>query len=124
MAGRNHEFLLLQDRGDRRQQVLEHINDGAAICIHDDLLGYMSDTLSWIPTENPARPGDGRVSGLKWCGVAAIDGEGAALASRILGLWADPFACGPETLELTGDHGVGRGRTGGERRIRAHPGLA
>lgn len=98
----NHDFLLLPDVGDRRQQYLGHINDPNAMTLHDDVLSYFHDTLKWIPSENPANPTQWCGRGLNWHGVTAISGDGAHVASRVFTAWAEIFAIGPPKIMMTG----------------------
>jgi hypothetical protein len=80
------------------------INNINAIQIHDDLLGYMSDTLQWIPTYNPAK--SEKCMGLCWYGSTVIKSEGAKIAGQIFRPWAELFSCGSKVLQLTGSWGV------------------
>ncbi|MEM6471874.1 MAG: hypothetical protein AAF802_20105 [Planctomycetota bacterium] len=102
MAGLNHNFLLLPDVGDRRQQYQAHINDLDAITLYDDILGYFKDTLRWIPSENPANATDWCGRGLNWYGPTAISGDGARVASLVFEAWAEMFSIGPPNIVLTG----------------------
>jgi hypothetical protein len=86
---------------------MNFINAPSAIQINDDLLGYMADTLKWIPTYNPAKAE--KSEGLCWCGPTVIKSEGAKVTARIFRAWAELLSCGPKRLRLTGSWGVKEG---------------
>ncbi len=73
------------------------------IKIDDDIVLYIWDTLTWVPTLNPAT----RIAGygLNYHGVTIIDKHGAEKLSSICRLWAELFDLGPDQLELTGQFG-------------------
>lgn len=100
MAGLYHDFLLLSQAEHRFSDYHRFINDPHAIQLHDDLLRYIVDSLTWIPTHNPAKNECHR--GLCFYGPTVIHTEGASVAAEIFGTWATLFACGPTTLTLTG----------------------
>jgi len=104
MSGLYHDFLLLPDVGDLKNQYECHINDCNAIRVHDDILSYFHDTLLWIPTENPANPAAWGGRGLNWYGPTAISGEGARCLSLVFEAWAELFSIGPDNIILTGAH--------------------
>jgi hypothetical protein len=76
------------------------INKSNGVRIHDDLIRYIADSLSWISTLNPATGKIG--AGLNFYGPTAILSEGASVAQRIFCAWAELFSLGPSELELTG----------------------
>jgi hypothetical protein len=96
----NHDFLLLDRDSDGEWDLLRFIHDPRALHLHDDLVRYMGDTLAWIPTVNPARHEP--QWGLCMWGPTLIETEGAVIAERVFGMWADLFAVGPPVLSLTG----------------------
>src|SRR3712207_6567195 len=104
MAGLNHEFLLVSRKEHEYSEYMNFINDPSAIEIHDDLLGYIADTLKWIPTYNPAK--SEKCAGLCWYGPTVIQSEGARIAAQIFRAWAELLSCGPRELQLTGSWGV------------------
>jgi hypothetical protein len=108
MSGLNHDFLLVSRKEHEYSEYLDFINDPNALQIHDDVLGYMADTLKWIPSYNPAKAE--RCSGLCWYGPTVIKSEGARIAARIFHAWAELFSYGPKRLQLTGAWGVEEGR--------------
>ncbi|MGP0062829.1 MAG: hypothetical protein ACLQGP_04400 [Isosphaeraceae bacterium] len=101
MAGPNHNFFLLSQTEHPFTGYMRFINDPRAIQLHDDLVGYMYDSLVWIPSFNPAKgePSDGLC---RW-GPTIIHTDGASRAAKIFSSWADIFSTGPELLHLTGE---------------------
>lgn len=100
--GLQHNFLLLDCDGDGEWELSRFYHDPRAVHLHDDLVRYMGDTLEWIPTVNPARQEPHR--GLCMWGPTLIVVEGAEVAERVFGLWAELFAVGPPVLTLTGNY--------------------
>jgi len=103
MAGLNHDFLLLSCEEHPIEQWQRCYNNPAAIKIHNDVLEYMSDTLKWIPTYNPATKQPH--NGLCWSGPTIIRESVAELAANLFRLWVELFSRGPEELLLTGQFG-------------------
>ncbi len=70
--------------------------------LHDDLLRYLADTLSWIPTypHSKAEPS----SGLCMWGITRIEVDGAHVARAVFSAWADLLSLGPDDLRLTGSY--------------------
>jgi hypothetical protein len=99
-VGLNHDFLLLDRERDGEWELMRFIHDPRAVHLHDDLVRYIQDTLAWIPTINPARGEPHR--GLCMWGPTLIEVEGAVIAGRVFGGWAELFAIGPPVLALTG----------------------
>jgi hypothetical protein len=95
-----HDFLLLDRDTDGEWELGQFHHDPRAVHLHDDLVRYMGDTLARVPTVNPARREPHR--GLCMWGPTLIEAEGAAVAERVFGLWAELFAVGPPVLALTG----------------------
>jgi hypothetical protein len=115
-----HDFLLLpegeagkqiyqafwsrtNERPDYRAFILQ--NDG--IRVSDSLVGYLWDTLKWVPTEHPfeelekwARPWPGY--GLDYHGHTAIRKRGAPVFRHLCEAWAAVFALAPRTFNLHG----------------------
>jgi hypothetical protein len=98
--GLQHDFLLLDRNADGEWELGRFHHDPRAVHLHDDLVRYMGDTLTWVSTVNPARREPHR--GLCMWGPTLIEAEGAAVAERVFGLWAELFAVGPPVLSLTG----------------------
>lgn len=103
MAGLNHDFLLLDCEIDGDWSTSRFAHDPRAIHLHDDLLRYMTDTLVWIPTYNPARRE--QHMGLCMWGVTAITADGASIAEQVFLAWANLFSLAPPQLRLTGSYG-------------------
>lgn len=104
MAGLNHDFLLLSTREQQYTDYLNLINHSDAICIHDDLMRYMQDTLNWITCYNPANKMM-RHKGLNYYGPTVIKNDGAVTAQKVFTTWATLFSTGPKRIKLTGGYG-------------------
>ena len=100
MAGLNHDFLLLAYDEHPIEQWQRCYNNPAAIKIHNDVLEYMSDTLKWIPTYNPAKKQPNEK--LCWFEPTVIRELGAEIAANVFRSWVELFSRGPEQLLLTG----------------------
>jgi len=96
----NHQFYLVRKAEHDYSDYAAFVSAPGGVELHDDLIDYMWDTLSWIPTILAAR-GE-RFQGLDRWGPTVIDHQGALVARTVFGAWADLFACGPETLTLRG----------------------
>jgi hypothetical protein len=55
MAGLNHDFLLLSRKEHPFENWRNFYHHPDALLIHDNVIGYMADSLNWIPTYNPAK---------------------------------------------------------------------
>ena len=101
MAGLYHDFLLLSRSEHLFSDYMRFINDPRAVHLHDDLVGYMLDTLAWVSAHNPST--DQACQGLCRHGPTVIDAGGAPAAARIFAAWADLLGSGPAVLRLTGE---------------------
>lgn len=93
-----HAFYLVNRKEHDFPDYLPFLHAPGAITLHDDFIGYMWDTLSWIPTLNPARHEQSH--GLSRWGPTVITTEGALQARVMFRSWADMLSCGPATLAL------------------------
>lgn len=100
--GPYHDFFLVSRSEHDWTAYSRFIRDPSAIRISDYLLGYMVDSLRWIPTLNPAT-GEAH-KGLCWYGPTVIWREGAHVAEQVFSAWANLLDTGPPTLELTGPY--------------------
>lgn len=105
----NHDFLLLAEDANSYSDYMKYADPRSFlqsnlphVRIHDSLLQYISDSLQWIPSINPAKDAQAQ-RGLNCCGVTAINKRGAAKAKRLFQTWADLFAQGPKRIHLTGE---------------------
>lgn len=95
-----HDFFLLSRKEYLFSDYSRLINDPRAVQFHDDVFGYILDTLLWIPTYAPAS--NKSRNGLCRFGPTIIHAEGATAAEAVFGAWATLFAVGPSELWLTG----------------------
>jgi hypothetical protein len=101
VAGLFHDFLLLSLAEHPFTSYAKFINDPRAVRLHDDFIGYLLDSLIWLPSYNPAKQEP--TTGLCRWGPTIIHTDGAVTACRIFNAWADLFNAGPPILHLTGD---------------------
>ncbi len=96
-----HDFWFLRE-GEHPYTDYPHLlsQHNAPVRVNDDLLRYFSDTLSWIPTLNPAKESMPMGYGLNWYGPTIMNQAGGARFQRVCTAWAQLFACGPEQLKL------------------------
>lgn len=74
-----------------------------SVVIHDDIIMYISDTLKWIPSKNPAINGIPGCKGINYHGVTLFDVDSATNLKRVITSWSDLFLNSPNKLELTGE---------------------
>ena len=80
---------------------MKWINHRKAIHIHDDVMGYLRDSLNWVNCYNPAMKMK-KHKGLNYYGPTVIKKDGAERAEEIFTAWADLFSACPKTIRLTG----------------------
>lgn len=97
-----HDFLLLPEKSNDYSDYMQHLKDPKLLKLNDDLVLYIWDTLSWIPTINPANRAEWGGYGLNYYGPTVINKVGAPKAARIFRRWAALFGEGPAELQLTG----------------------
>jgi hypothetical protein len=96
----NHKFLL-RDRSVHPETYSRPLPSESVVLLHDHILQYISDSLKWIPTENPARRGEPGM-GLNFYGPTSITQRGAQQAFGVFSAWASLLALGPPMLRLRG----------------------
>jgi len=95
-----HDFVLVATAEHSPADYLQLLHHPNAIHVHDDVLHYIGDSLTWIPSLNPATGKHGH--GLNFYGPTAVLVDGAAVAARVFKAWAGVFKLGPSDLVLTG----------------------
>ena len=99
--GPYHSFWLLrEDECDYADYIPFAKRKDAPIRIADDMLGYVADTLAWVPTRNPNQREAPSWQGLDWHGPTIIEQSGGAIFAQICGGWANLLRCSPERLTL------------------------
>jgi hypothetical protein len=101
MPGLFHDFLLLSIAEQPFENSSKFNNAPHAVRVPDDLMSYIWDTLSWIPSYNPAK--NEQTCGLCRWGPTIIRADGAAITHRIFTAWAELLSVGPPLLRLTGN---------------------
>ena len=104
MAGLNHDFLLLSSREHAYTDYLKWINNPRAVQVHDDIMNYIRDTLTWITCYNPAKK-MAKHKGLNFYGPTVIKSDGAIIAGSLFAAWATLLSNAPKKITLTGDYG-------------------
>ncbi|WP_019913596.1 hypothetical protein [Paenibacillus sp. HW567] len=74
-----------------------------SVVIHDDIILYVSDTLKWIPSRNPALHEAPMGAGINYHGVTLFDQNSAITLKSIFSSWRDLFLNSPLAVELTGE---------------------
>ena len=105
--GLKHEFYLVKDLYEM-EEVL-NIKEGAAlildsVIIDDDLILYISDSLTWLPSKLVNFQGMSDYTGIAYYGITLFDQQSAPLLNRIFCGWRDLFQNAPLKLELTGSY--------------------
>lgn len=99
MAGLNHDFWVIEngtfslDNYDKYQEY-DHVE------IHDDLLGYFADSISWVSSYNPCK--EEETSGLCWYGPTIIFPENAEKFGAIISGWLLILSEAPDVVALRG----------------------
>ncbi|MDH5682421.1 MAG: hypothetical protein OEZ36_12600 [Spirochaetota bacterium] len=96
----DHEFRIVKTKSGDYSEFRNYINHPDNIRVHDDVFGYIYDTLLWIPVlYNNGSEGYGPDR----FAISIIRREGALIASRIFHGWIELFSAGPDKLNLVGD---------------------
>lgn len=101
-----HEFYLIPNTIDVGRFWMDRENNPKVIdsvVIQDDIILYVSDTLKWIPSKNPALHGTPISAGINYHGVTLFDEDSATTLESIFSSWRDLFLNSPTVLELTGE---------------------
>ncbi|MGM0713371.1 hypothetical protein [Brevibacillus parabrevis] len=102
-----HEFYLVPNKIEVKQFWLGIENRPEiidSVKISDDIILYISDTLRWIPSINPALKGFPRGTGINYHGVTLFDAESAQILGNVFDSWKRLFENAPEVLKLTGEY--------------------
>lgn len=101
-----HEFFLVPKTVGYKEFMRLYMNNSDSIDsidLPDDLIQYISDSLNWIPSKNPAISMTREEKGVNLCGVTLFDQTSAAVMKNIFSAWYLLFTNSPEKLELTGE---------------------
>src|SRR5262245_21274874 len=96
-----HDFWLRSASEPLMSDYMAVVGKAAPVRIPDALLQYCADSLSWIPTRNPAVSGVPLTLGLHFYGPTIIDHTGVPVFRQICLAWAGLFSAGPSTLVLS-----------------------
>lgn len=102
--GMQHEFWLLRE--DQYAYTVDwrdlKSQRDAPVSLRDEILRYFFDSLQWIPTLNPTKPGLPTGYSLNWWGPTIINQTGGSVFYRVWSVWSQLLSCGPEKLRLQG----------------------
>ena len=87
------------------------------VVIHDDIVQYISDSLEWIPSKNPAEKGNPNGQGINYYGVTLFDEQSSKSLKAIFTSWRDLFENAPNTFGITGNFVCGDNEQDGEYEI-------
>ncbi|MUT68352.1 hypothetical protein [Paenibacillus sp. NEAU-GSW1] len=76
-------------------------NSENVVQIHDDMFGYIQDSLNWIETLNPDKQNESML-GFNYYGRSIIEKNGAEKFIKIIKAWYLMFKEAPDDLILTG----------------------
>jgi hypothetical protein len=102
-----HEFILIPNTVDINRFWTDTENNSEIIdnvVINDDIIQYISDTLKWIPSKNPAKNGTPKGTGINYYGVTLFDQDSSEAIRNIFIAWRDLFKNSPNVLKLTGEY--------------------
>jgi hypothetical protein len=113
-----HQFFILDAERFRSSDYLQFVRDlpQDTVRLSHDVCMYMSDTLEWIPSRNPANEAEWPGYGLNLYGPTVVSSEGAMIAEQVFSAWAQLFAAAPTRFSLV--QGWERVQDGSEGRIR------
>jgi hypothetical protein len=100
-----HEFYLIPNTINIIDFWMHRENNKSVIDsveIDDDLIQYIFDSLEWIPSKNPAIPGNPNGQGLNYHGVTLLDQNSSITLERVFSSWRNLFINAPTKIELTG----------------------
>ncbi|SFC93718.1 hypothetical protein SAMN05443252_10914 [Bacillus sp. OV322] len=114
--GLEHKFYLVSETIEINEiwTLIENIRVIDNVVIHDDIVHYISDSLEWIPSKNPAKKGNPNGRGINYYGVTLFDEQSSKLLKGIFTSWRDLFENAPNTFEITGNFVYGDNEQDGE----------
>ncbi|VAW79761.1 hypothetical protein MNBD_GAMMA12-5 [hydrothermal vent metagenome] len=99
MVGLNHDFMIIESEtfslnNYEEYQETDHVE------IHDDLLRYFADSISWVSSYNPCK--EENTTGLCWYGSTLILPESVGKFESIISGWLLIFSEAPGIMTLKG----------------------
>lgn len=103
--GLEHEFYLVSETVeiDEIWTLRENNRVIDKVVIHDDFVQYISDSLEWIPSKNPAKKGIPKGQGINYYGITLFDKQSSKSLKGIFTSWRELFENAPNTFEITGN---------------------
>ena len=100
MVGPFHDFILLEKDEYNKLGYGGFFHDERRSSISDDLIRYILDTLSWIPSQNPSNEKSWKGYGLNLYGPTLFTSEGGRIASQVFQHWIGLFKLAPPSFQL------------------------
>lgn len=98
-----HDFFLTELSENPRFNFSCYHDKTPSVSIHNDLIEYIGDSLSWLSTYNPATSME-KQTGLNLCGPTVLKSADAKHLYYISKCWSELFKLSPNTLNLTGSY--------------------
>ncbi|TQR46396.1 hypothetical protein [Paenibacillus popilliae] len=100
-----HDFILISNRKFEEISLsgiynYKDSNPENVVQLHDDMFGYMQDSLKWIETINPDK--NESALGFNYYGRSIIEKTGAVKLTKLMKAWYLMFSEAPEDVVLTG----------------------
>lgn len=100
--GQVHRFFCLNENNVSYEKYQDYFAIEADLIICHDLIGYIYDSLLWVPSLYLSGAKYKKSFGLFLNGDTIINSEGAAIFRGVIQAWVDLFSQAPEEFELTG----------------------
>jgi hypothetical protein len=102
VSGLNHDFQVIDTDSFSLKKQKEYMKD-KKVELHDDFLCYISDSIKWIKSFNPARKEV--TTGLCWNGPTIISFQNIKKFEKIIMAWITLFENAPSKIHLCGSYG-------------------
>lgn len=103
-----HDFILISNQDWEQDPIFTGVSKYIekypqnVVHLHDDMFGYMQDSLKWIKTYNPDK--NKSELGFNYFGYSIIEKKGAAIFLKIMEAWLLLFSQAPDEIKLTGSY--------------------
>ncbi len=104
-----HNFYFTELSDNPTFDYRKYYNVAATVSLSDNLIQYISDSLQWVPSYNPAHNMEPQL-GLNFYGPTVIKNSGAQKLHRISMAWSSLYGQSPPEIKLTGDYGWADGQ--------------
>lgn len=100
MTGLNHDFLVIKTNSFSLGKY-DTYSKTDIVEIHDSLLNYFADSISWISSYNPCI--EEETNGLCWYGPTIINAKNIHNFKQIISGWFQIFSIAPQSINLSGN---------------------